>query len=147
MRKLPIYLPEGGSLLDPVAALRRLFAKDPVPRHLWGETPLFRDSQTNACLTVHQLRTVLRAWLAAIGLPAAKYGAHSLRIGGATAFFESDGQKLEIQTQGRWDSDAYLAYIRVARERALARAKAACSRAVHDHAQDFLDIDIEPELE
>ena len=60
---------------------------------------------------------------------------------------KSDGQKLEIQTQGRWDSDAYLAYIRVARERALARAKAACSHAVHDHAQDFLDIDIEPELE
>ena len=64
-----------------------------------------------------------------------------------TAFFESDGQKLEIQTQGRWDSDAYLAYIRVARQRVLARAKRACSMEVHDHAQEFVDIDIEPDLE
>ena len=148
LRKLPVYLPEGGSIIDPVRALRRLFELDPVPKHKWGQTPLFRDPQlASTSLNVAQLRTVLRAWLAEIGLPSARYGAHSLRIGGATAFFESDGQKLEIQTQGRWDSDAYLAYIRVARQRVLARAKRACSTEVHDHAQEFVEIDIEPEFE
>ena len=145
MRKLPIYLPAGGSLIDPVAALRRLFEVDPVPKHLWRITPLFRDPATNNSLAVSQLRSVLRVWLSGVGLPGPMYGAHSLRIGGATAFFEAGGDKLEIQTQGRWDSDAYLAYLRAAQGRGLAMSLRACSLEVNDHAQHFVDIDIEPE--
>lgn len=147
MRKLPIYLPAGGSLIDPVAALRRLFEVDPVPHHQRRFTPLFRDPATNASLAVSQLRSVLRVWLTDIGLPGPMYGAHSLRIGGATAFFEAGGDKLEIQTQGRWDSDAYLAYLRAAEGRVVAMSLRACSLEVKDHAQHFVAIDMEPEFD
>ena len=53
----------------------------------------------------------------------------------------------ELQTQGRWDSDAYLAYLRAAEGRVVAISLRACSLEVKDHAQHFVDIDMEPEFD
>ena len=58
----PLLLGGGGSLLDPVAALRRLFALDPVAPEHAASTPLFRTR--GAALTVAGVRdTVFHATL------------------------------------------------------------------------------------
>ena len=44
------------------------------------------------------------------------YGAHSLRIGGATALAYSGAPEHVIKALGRWRSDAYLRYLRECRE-------------------------------
>ena len=35
------------------------------------------------------------------------FGAHSLRIGGATALFAAGAETIHIRTMGRWSSDCY----------------------------------------
>lgn len=41
-----------------------------------------------------------------------KFAPHSLRIGGATAMLQAGCTDIEIKTFGRWQSDAFLAYLR-----------------------------------
>ena len=85
-RKLPVTLPMRGSYLSPGLALWTLVHRtDPVPADRRATTPLFRDPATNKILTVDGLRASLRAILSNIGRDGTAYGAHSLRIGGATA--------------------------------------------------------------
>ena len=58
---------------------------DPVPAAVAAQTPLFRDPRSGMPLTVAAVRETLRLVLSGIGLDGSSYGAHSLRIGGATA--------------------------------------------------------------
>ena len=48
-----------------------------------------------------------------LGFPAALFGTHSLRIGGATQMALSGYSAAQIQAAGRWSSDCYLVYIRL----------------------------------
>ena len=82
-----------------------------------------------------------RVWMSSLGLDGTKYGAHSYRIGGATAMFCRGEDALVIKTLGRWSSDAYLLYVRQSRQRAFKAAQAACSQPVDDMAQEFVQID------
>jgi hypothetical protein len=108
---VPLELEGGGTLLDPVAALERMFEIDAVPRDLWASTPLFRRASGSA-LRVREVRGMVRALMAALGLDASKFGAHSLRIGGATAALAADMSPAAIRTAGRWASDVYILYTR-----------------------------------
>lgn len=70
----------------------------------------------------------LRAILAAVGLPQSSYAGHSFRIGAATTAALAGLEDSIIQKMGRWNSSAYLTYIRTPKDqlaattRTLARA-------------------------
>ena len=96
-----------GEVLTPVTALWELFEGDPAPA---GE-PLFRKS-VQCPFTVEDVRRMVKVLMASQGLDPLEFGAHSLRIGGATALFKAGVSHVIIQVMGRWDSDAYEAYCR-----------------------------------
>ena len=59
-----------------------------------------------------QIRQVLRS----LGLPQDDYAGHSFRIGAATSAALAGIEDSTIQTLGRWQSAAYMRYIRLSRE-------------------------------
>ena len=109
-KTLPLVLGGGGTLLDPVAALKHLFEIDPVPEEQMATTPLFRHG--GAAFTVEGVRAMVKAMMASIGLDPARFGAHSLRIGGATAALAAGLSPAAIRAAGRWASDVYMLYTR-----------------------------------
>jgi len=142
LRKLPVPLPMDGKHLAPGRALYYLLhVIDPTPAHAAASTPLFRDPRTGRILTVAFLRSILRSCMAAIGRDPSVYGAHSLRIGGATAlaFLRIPGD--QIQAAGRWHSGAYLRYLRQTRGRALMNLTLVAGADTDDMEADFVDID------
>ena len=60
-------------------------------------------------------RTEMSGWLergaAASGVPPARMGSHSLRIGGATALFNAVGSIDIVKRFGRWKSSAFQGYL------------------------------------
>jgi hypothetical protein len=114
---VPLELGGGGTLLDPVAALERLLKLDYVPPERRATTPLFRRASGEA-FRVREVRGMVRALMGALGLDASKFGAHSLRIGGATAALAADMSPATIRTAGRWASDVYILYTRANRQAA-----------------------------
>lgn len=108
-KSLEVLLVGGGRFLNPVRALRRLFAEDPVPSNQWATTPLFRD-ECGIAFTTAKVRGVVK-WLVDMeGGDSRLYGAHSLRIGGATAALAAGVPALVIKAMGRWGSDIYEVY-------------------------------------
>ena len=89
----------------------------------------------------HFIREQLRACMAAIGREPAAYGAHSLRIGGATALAFSGVPGEQIQAAGRWHSDAYLRYLRESRSQGLHNLSLVASADTDDNEADFVDVD------
>ena len=55
---------------------------------------------------------MVKAMMASIGLDPARFGAHSLRIGGATAALAAGLSPAAIRAAGRWASDVYMLYTR-----------------------------------
>ena len=113
-KEVPLMLGGGGSLLDPVAALRRLWAADPVSPEDAASTPLFRTR--GAALTVAGVRSTVRLLMGGLGLDARRFGAHSLRIGGATAALAAGMSPAAIRAAGRWASDVYMLYARASQQ-------------------------------
>ena len=143
-RKVPVTLPMRGAYLSPGHMLWKLDRLvDPVPDGLRAATPLFRDPATNRILTVDGIRASLRAILSNIGRDGSTYGAHSLRIGGATAMAFCQAISAEIiKDVGRWNSDApYLRYIRECRGQYMSYMTRICSADVDDMEADHLDLD------
>jgi hypothetical protein len=114
---VPLYLQGGGSLVDPVKEVQRMLALDPVPEKERATTPLFRW-ESNAAFTVEDVRRIVKLLARACGLDPAHYGAHSLRIGGATAALAGGVSPAAIRVAGRWASDVYLLYTRMSKEAA-----------------------------
>jgi hypothetical protein len=111
----------GGSLVTPclssaVRALKRLWELDPVPERDEATTPLFR--WRGSALPIDDVRRMVKALMGRLGLPMACYGAHSLRIGGATAGLAAGVSELALRTAGRWSSDCYKLYARANRQAA-----------------------------
>lgn len=141
-RKMPMHLPVRGSLLSPGLSLFHLcHCIDHVPYEAEPSTPLFRVPSTNAILTVAAVRTQLRRCMSAIGQDGSAYGAHSLRIGGATAMAWLQYPREAIMTRGRWRSDAYLRYIRERRLEDRRFAAGVASADTDDYEADFVGID------
>ena len=100
-----------------------------------------RDPRTGGILTVTYVRSMLRTCMAAIGRDASVYGAHSLRIGGATALAFLGVPGDQIQAAGRWHSGAYLSYLRQTRGSALRNLTLVASADTDDMESDFVAID------
>ena len=116
-KSVPLLLGGGGSIIDPVRALRMMFEADPVAKELEASTPLFR--RHGLPITVPQVRAAVKQLMAKIGLDARRFGAHSLRIGGATAALAANMSPAAIRAAGRWSSDVYVLYTRASRRAAL----------------------------
>ena len=59
---------------------------------------------------------MVKALMKALGLDPACFGAHSLRIGGATAALAAGFQPSVIRILGRWSSDLWAIYARLSKE-------------------------------
>ena len=114
-KTVPLMLASGGTLVDPVKELKKLFEADPVPRAEWASTPLFRNEDGSA-LRVAQVRAVVKVLMGGLGLDPRRFGAHSLRIGGASAGLAGKLEEQTLRAAGRWQSDAADLYIRASKE-------------------------------
>ena len=79
--------------------------------------PLF--SIKGRMITVSAVRDTVRAVMGAAGLDPARFGAHSLRIGGATAALAAGVPPALIRLMGRWSSDIYEIYCRMSTQAAV----------------------------
>ena len=120
MRKTcPVVLKSGGTLLDPVEELWKLFQLDPLhDGECAEETPLFRDTATGVAFSVASVRRVVKWLMSELGYDPARFGAHSLRIGGATAALAAGVSPAQIRLLGRWSSDVAEVYMRMTQQAA-----------------------------
>ena len=82
-----------------------------------GTTPgRFFITQDEKPLTKSQFVAELRKALAACGFNPIAYAGHNFRIGAATAEAQAELPDSTIQTLGRWNSAAFLSYIRTPRQ-------------------------------
>ena len=139
LRLLNMRVPMTGAHLCPGWLLWRYVKEfDPVPPELEATTPLFRDRSTGKVITVDAVREELRRLMGLLGRDASVYGAHSLRIGAATALAFLGAPEHVIKALGRWRSDAYLLYIRDSRTEAEHYQRNLLGAAVDDFEADEL---------
>ena len=79
--------------------------------------------------------------MTAVGRDKTKYGAHSLRIGGATALAWLKVPGDMIQAAGRWHSGAYLRYLRETRDNAVGMLTRLAGADTDDLEADFVAVD------
>ena len=139
----PLTLGGGGSLIDPVALLERMLALDPVPPEMESTTPLFRRGNLQA-IKVTEVRQLIKVLMGMIGWDPEKFGAHSLRIGGATAAMEGNLPPDVIRVAGRWSSDCYRIYTKATLGGTARIARVVGSTPFEDMERyDFSEEDIE----
>ena len=80
-----------------------------------GEGPLFVHADGTPLLKQQFVARVRRA-LSSSGIDPSHYSGHSFRIGAATTAAAAGVPDHVIKTLGRWESSAYLLYIRTPRE-------------------------------
>ena len=138
-KDVPLLLAGGGTLLDPVAALERLWTLDPVPEDQLASTPLFRTAKSGE-MRVSQVRGMVKLLMSMLGLDPAKFGAHSLRIGGATAGLAGKLSEHTLRAAGRWQGDAMSLYTRASKEAMMSIATIVGSTAFEDIERgEFVD--------
>jgi hypothetical protein len=98
----------------------------------------------------------VKALAKAHGEDPARVGAHSLRIGGASAALAAGVPPAVIRLAGRWNSDLWEIYARMSREAAASVTSTIGSTAFHDlergfHADELellpQELDVEPEFD
>ena len=136
----PLILGGGGTMLDAVKALKAMVAIDPVEPQQEATTPLFRRA-SGAAITVPEVRAMVKALMGMLGLDARRFGAHSLRIGGASAALAAGVPASAIRVAGRWASDIYEIYTRCSREAAARMATVIGSTEFHEleRGEEFID--------
>ena len=135
-KTVKLVLGGGGQYLDPVRALERLFEVDKTPRKDWASTPLFRETDGRAPTTA-RVRAVVRGLMAAVGETPMRFGAHSLRIGGATAALAAGVPAGFIRAMGRWSSEIYEIYTRLSDWAVLRFGEAIASADYEDFECEF----------
>ena len=135
-KPVELVLRGGGTLIDPVAELWRLFELDSVPAQARATTPLFRKADGGA-FTVSGVRAMVKALMASVGCDPRRFGAHSVRIGGATAALAAGIDPAVIRCMGRWSSDVYEIYMRLSREAAARVSTIVASTEFHDLERGF----------
>ena len=129
-----IFVQAGGKLLDAVAEMLLYLKMDPVAEEERALTPLFRHAVGTA-FTRADVSSVVKELMASIGLDPARFGTHSLRIGGATAALAAGVQPTLIRVAGRWSSDIYRIYCRLSLEAAAGMAVVIGSTPFQDAEQ------------
>jgi hypothetical protein len=126
--KVPQYIAEhDGGASDTYAALVRLARLDPVAPDRRASTPLFRLRGGGSArpMQVADLRVAVRMYAAELGYGSeSEWGAHSMRIGGATDLVATGGcSEVLLAAKGRWGSDIGKIYARMTRRAQLAASK------------------------
>ena len=80
-----------------------------------GSGPLFKFRNGKA-LTRDRFVARVRQALDSLGFDSRKYAGHSFRIGAATTAAERGIEDSTIKALGRWESSAFLVYIRMPRQ-------------------------------
>ena len=138
-----VIIGSGGSMVDALQALIDMERADPIADPLErARTPLFRRADGSA-ITVGQLRRVIKTLMERLGLDPRRFGAHSLRIGGATAALAAGLSPAAIRAAGRWGSDVYTIYTRLSRESAFGLTAAIGSSAFEDVERSVAFVDEE----
>lgn len=75
-----------------------------------GHLPLFRWT-SGQVLRRMEVQNMLQRAARAVGLPAERFQSHSLRIGGASALYQSTGEVELVKRTGRWTSSAVHRYL------------------------------------
>mmetsp|Transcript_15110 Transcript_15110/g.45277 ORF Transcript_15110/g.45277 Transcript_15110/m.45277 type:complete len:313 (+) Transcript_15110:204-1142(+) len=130
----PVFLVSGGTIIDPVAELELMFQLDPVAAEEAASLPLFRTA-SGAAFTRRGVGRMVKVLMAAIGLDPARFGAHSLRIGGATAALAAGVPLSVIRITGRWASDIWITYARLSKQAALRVSAVVGSTSFEDAEQ------------
>ena len=91
---------------------------------------MFEDS---CYLTRQRLVNIIRQTLSKGGLDASKYRGYSFRIGAATTAAGRGMEDSVIKTLGRWESLAYLEYIKIPREQLAGYSRILCAWCVSMH--------------
>ena len=101
----------------PVQAAISLFRAFPLRYHGAPEASdcLFRDSEGTP-LPRAVITLLLQIALAALGEPEGTLGTHSLRFGGASAFWAAYGNSSLVKRYGRWTSESFQTYLWDSRE-------------------------------
>lgn len=136
-----VVLAGGGSIFDPVAALQA-WVRRRRELGLPDDGPLF-CTPAGVSITVSQVRDVVRSVMAAAGRDPALFGAHSLRIGGASAALAAGVPPALIRLMGRWSSDVYEIYTRMSVEAALRVGTALSSTMVSTFEGGFREEHLE----
>ena len=141
-----VVLRSGGSLLDPVRALEELLRLDPATPGRESETPLFRSRSSSAsrsCITVSQVRDMVRLLMRSVGADPKLFGAHSLRIGGASAALAAGIHPSTIRVMGRWASDIYEVYMRMSFQASVMATQLIASTSFTDIERAFHSEELE----
>ena len=123
-----VVLAGGGGCFDAVAEVVA-WVRRRRELGLPDDGPLFCHAN-GVSITTRQVREEVRAVMAAAGQRPELYGAHSLRIGGATAALAAGVPPGLIRLMGRWSSDVYEVYCRMSVEAALNVGRALASAEV-----------------
>ena len=108
---ISLYVGRTFSVLCPVVAiLDYLVVRGTAPG------PLFKFSD-GRLLTRTRFALAIRTALQKVGIAPLKYNTHSFRIGAATTPAAKGIEDSVIKTLGRWESLAYLQYVKIPRER------------------------------
>ena len=143
-KTVPLIVGAGGHFVDAVAEMRNLAAIDPVSQAAEASTPLFRTGkigEQRKPLSIKSVREWTKALMLSIGLDPSQYGAHSYRIGGATALFSAGADPTVIRTMGRWSSDCYRLYVRACFPKTIEWSRICGSQAVSEVAAEFDEVD------
>ena len=106
--------------------------------------PLFCHSERPWLgFTVREVRDYVKELMGLIGLDPRLYGAHSLRIGGATAALAAGVPPSLIRLMGRWSSDIYEIYCRMSLQSAVSVGQAISAAMVSGMEETFEDEHLE----
>lgn len=107
---IDLFVGKTGSALCPVAALL-----DYLKSRRTDPGPLFRF-EDGLPLTRPRFAAAIRSALARAGVDQKKFCMHSFRIGAASTAAARGIEDSVIKTLGRWESTAYLLYVRLPRQ-------------------------------
>ncbi|CAE7269293.1 ESS1 [Symbiodinium sp. CCMP2592] len=94
----------------------------------WSEATPHPEERFFGDLTRQDIQTALQTVAASLGEEVQAYTPHSLRFGGASAMWAGGMDSYVLRTWGRWNSDAFLAYLWTSRK-ASANTAACMARA------------------
>ena len=133
-KTVPIVIGGGGEYIDAALEVGRMLDMDSAT--FPAATPMFRKANGDA-FTTDDIRDCVRLVMRAVGEDPLQFGAHSLRIGGATALFAAGADPIHIRTMGRWSSDCWRLYVRACFQQTISWTKLMGSQQVHDVAGEY----------